>query len=251
MNDKENIINSIFFPRNSVKPQDSLDTFVLLSDGVSIGARLFLVNSEFDNIIFFHGNGEIACEYDDIAKIYNQHNFNLIVIDYRGYGLSKGVPTKENLLSDAVESFDCFLKILKNKGYNKKVVIMGRSLGSASAAQIISKKEDCIDGCIIESGFATEYDLFKLVGLDYKKVGFELEDGFESLRKIENYKSPLLIIHARQDHIVPLEQGVLMHDSSKSANKNIFIVEGANHNDIMYRAGINYFKKIRSFVDSI
>ena len=248
---KINIINSIFFPRRYHLKKDEKDYMLEVEPGVKIGARLFLKDKSYDNIIFFHGNGEIAQEYDSIADIYAKFDCNLIVVDYRGYGLSEGTPNKENLLLDAVKSFDSILRLIRKEGYNGKVLVMGRSLGSASACQIISKRSKHIDGCIIESGFVTEYDLFELMGLNPERVGFTLADGFNNLEKIKQHNRPLLIIHAKEDHIVPLSQGELAYESAQSKNKNIFIVEGANHNDIMYRAKDDYFVKIRTFIDSI
>ena len=114
------------------------NVLVHVGDGETIGARFFLSNRDFPTIIFFHGNAELAQEYDDIANYYNRFNINFIVVDYQGYGLSTGTPTKENLHQDANTAFIYIKEYLEKNKYEGKIVIMGRSLGSASAFEIIN-----------------------------------------------------------------------------------------------------------------
>ena len=126
---------------------------------------------------------------------------------------------------------------------------MGRSLGSASACEIISKREEFIDKCIIESGFATEYPLLELLNINPDSISYKPEDGFNNLEKISSYTKPLYIIHADLDEIIPLSQAELLFMSCKSKIKDLFIVNGANHNNVIYMARQNYFSKIKSFID--
>lgn len=247
---KKDIINNIFYPRKSHYRGNEIYNYVNVEDAVKIGLCFYLKDSSYDNIIFFHGNAELAEEYKDISNIYENFRINLIVADFRGYGMSDGVPTKENLLSDAPKIFDYISKSLNSKNYNGKKVVMGRSLGSASALEIVTQ-DDTIDGCIIESGFATEIPLFKLFGLNPDDLNFKLSDGFNNLSKAKNFEKPLFIIHAKNDHIVPFSEGQLIYSSSVSKNKNILVVEEANHNNIINCIGLEYFKAIRSFIDTI
>ena len=71
------------------------------------------------------------------------------------------------------------------------------------------------------------------------------------MKKISKYSKPLLIIHAENDHIVPLSQARLAFNSALSENKKILVVESANHNNIIYCLRDKYFKDIRVFIDSI
>ena len=247
---KKNLINSIFFPRSSSTQKDN-DHTVLVEKDISVGITFFLKDKSFNNILFFHGNAELAQEYGDIATFFHNFNMNLIVADYRGYGLSSGTPTKENLQSDSLVIFDYVKKHLDSNNYSKKFVIMGRSLGSASAAHIISNKENEIDGCIIESGFVTEYCLLSLMGIKPDSISFELSDGFENLKKFKKYTKPLLIIHADMDDIVPISQADMLFVESGSLKKNMFKIEGANHNNIILISREEYFIRIRDFIEQI
>ena len=127
---------------------------------------------------------------------------------------------------------------------------MGRSLGSASACEIISKRVDKIDKCIIESGFATEYPLLALMNIDPKSVNYNLDDGFGNLGKLKKYKKPIYFIHADMDHIIPLSEAELMLSESISKDKDLFVVNGADHNNIIMIIRDVYFQKIKDFIDS-
>ena len=98
---KSELFNSIFFPRPSFIEKDEKDHLVDVENEVQVGTRFFLKDKKYPNILFFHGNAELAQEYDEIGNIFNQYNCNFIVSDYRGYGLSNGTPTKDNLHLDA------------------------------------------------------------------------------------------------------------------------------------------------------
>ena len=128
---------------------------------------------------------------------------------------------------------------------------MGRSLGSASACHIISNQIDNLDGCILESGFATEHCLLALMGLNDQSIDYKSKDGFENLKKIQKYKKPLYIIHADLDDIVPFSQAEVFLLECPSKSKDLFKVSGANHNNIISIARDDYFLNIKKFIDSI
>ncbi len=247
---KKRIINSIFYPRKSFLSQDKKDVLITVEQDIKIGARLFLQNNTYANILYFHGNAELAQEYDVIGNSYNSHGINFIVADYRGYGLSDGEPDKDSLHHDAIKIFDYVLSYLKDNHYNGSMIIMGRSLGSASACEIISKREADIDKCIIESGFGTEYPLLELMNIDKDEIKYSLLDGFRNLEKIKKYRKPIYFIHADMDHIIPISEAQLMMKESASKDKDLFVVNGADHNNIIMITKDIYFQKIKDFINN-
>ena len=74
-----------------------------------------------------------------------------------------------------IKNFKGKLRLLFYKGFQGKIIPMGRSLGSASVCHIIDHRINHINGCIIESGFATEYSLIKLMGMSPDDINFSLE----------------------------------------------------------------------------
>ena len=68
-----NIINSfLFHPRKSFQEMDEKDMLIEVAKDVKIGVRFHLIDKSFPTLLFFHGNGEIVTDYDDIGQIYNQ-----------------------------------------------------------------------------------------------------------------------------------------------------------------------------------
>ena len=244
-----NFINSLLFhPRKSYGEIDENDILIKLEDKVKVGIRLHMISQLSPIILFFHGNGEIGSEYDEIAQVYNQNNINFIIVDFRGYGFSNGTPNIENTQSDAHFILDFVLKYIKEKNYSGSLILMGRSLGSVSVLELAKRYPMDFIGLIIESGFSDENPLFKLIGITAKQAGFKKENGFLNGEKIKKYSGPLLIIHAQEDHIVPLTQGELLYNSCPSKNKKFLPIPNANHNNILAVNPQKYFTEIHKFV---
>ena len=248
MNFKD-IYSLVFLHRQSTGDPKENDFFVEVEGNIKVALRVYLRDKSFDNILFFHGNGEICEEYDFIGEMFNKFDLNFIVSDFRGYGFSNGVSNRENLHSDSLKIFDYLSNYLLTNGYSRPISVMGRSLGSASACHIIANRIDEIKCCVIESGFSTEeffFDLFNVAANNY-----EVKNGFENLRKISNFNKPLYIIHADNDHIVPLSNGNNLYDMCPSPDKKRLIVKNANHNNIIMILKDKYFMNIKNFIYGI
>jgi uncharacterized protein len=252
--DRPEINSLIFYPRPDFSPQPPIGVETLLfpaGDGTLIGGRFYLTKPEDPHLLFFHGNGEIASDYDEAAPMFNQLGLNFLVMDYRGYGKSQGTPTVGTLLQDALEIFDRVLQWCQEKGRRGLFFVMGRSLGSAPAIEIASQRQEKIAGLIVESGFAQTLPLLRLIGIPVEKLGLKEDDGFENYRKMASITKPTLIIHAQYDELIPLPQAdtLLMHSGARK--KELVIVPRAGHNDIMFCCGRGYFETIARFVNSL
>ena len=245
----KNILNSfLFHPRMASQQIEVNDHLIEVEESIKVGVRFHLINTSSSNVLFFHGNGEIAPEYDDIASIYNQREINFIIADFRGYGFSNGIPNAENTMRDAHIILDFVQKYIKENKYLGSLILMGRSLGSVSVLELAKRFPDDFSGLIIESGFAEESPLFELIGMTADQAGFQKEDGFLNGDKIKNYTGPLLIIHAEEDHIVPFSQGQDLYDFCPSKEKTFLPIPNANHNNILGVSFQKYFEEIERFI---
>ncbi|MCX5845315.1 MAG: alpha/beta hydrolase, partial [Deltaproteobacteria bacterium] len=95
--DNPMITRSLFYPRPEIgsSPAGGSAESILIpvEEGVVVGARFHRAGMEAANMLFFHGNGEIVADYNDMAVLYTDIGINFIPVDYRGYGLSTGRPT--------------------------------------------------------------------------------------------------------------------------------------------------------------
>ncbi|BCO09481.1 hypothetical protein GF1_18570 [Desulfolithobacter dissulfuricans] len=252
--DSPEIQNILFHPRTCEKtpiPPGATDITVKMDDEATIGCRLFSAGLEAPTILFFHGNGEIVADYDEIGPRYVEAGMNFLITDYRGYGWSTGTPTASTLLDDAHTLYHFLRAWLKDQGYTDQLFIMGRSLGSACAIELASSYNDEIKGLIIDSGFAETLPLAKSLGLDLEAMGISEEETFNNGGKIESVTRPTFILHGQQDDLIPLWQAQKLHANCGARSKELQIVPGADHNSLIAVGGIYYFNAIKTFVEKV
>lgn len=247
--DVPEVSSRLFHPRPEPPQARSMGTFtdvlIPVADGVVVGGRFHIDNKTSPNILFFHGNGEIVADYDDFGGIYAGMQMNFFAVDYRGYGRSTGSPTVSSMMADCRVVFRFVKAWLKENGHTGPTIVMGRSLGSASALELASCCMDELDGLIIESGFTYLTPLLDLLGVDTDAVGFIEEDFMSNLEKISSFRKPTLIIHAEWDHIIPFADGEALYEACAATDKTLLGIPKANHNDIFSRALPEYMAEVK------
>jgi pimeloyl-ACP methyl ester carboxylesterase len=253
--DHPDILAVLFHPRpewqGSSRSTHARDLMIPVAGDVSIGARFHITDRSVPNILFFHGNGEIVADYDDLAPLFTGVGVNFLAVDYRGYGRSTGNPTVTAMLRDSHVIFQFVLKWLTDNRYAGPVVLMGRSLGSASAIELASRYRDRAGGLVIESGFAHVCPLLRLLGIDPDRIGFKEEEGFRHIEKIAGFDKPTLVIHAERDHLIPLGEGLRLYEACGAMDKTLLKIRGADHNTI-FQIGMNeYLGALKGLVTRI
>lgn len=249
------ILNRVFHPRGDYTQPIPSDTMKYLDfemdDGDKIGATLHISNKAHPVIIFFHGNGEIVSDYDDLGPIFGQIGINFFPVDYRGYGRSTGSPTLTAMMNDCHSIFKQARSWLSGNGFTGPVIIMGRSLGSASAIELASTYPNDIDALIVESGFAYIMPLIRLLGITSDFPGVNEEAGPENYEKIKSYTRPTLVIHAEFDHIIPFSDGKTLYSNSTSTSKKLLEIKNADHNSIFHAGFREYMEAIKDLTKQI
>ena len=246
------VLPFIFHPRKDMSPQPRnpkiLERFFRVEEDVSIGSRLYVSNPEDPVIVFFHGNGEIASDYDELSTLYTQRAINLFVMDYRGYGKSTGQPTLSSMMSDAAVLFKSASGELRNEGFTGDLWVMGRSLGSASAIEIARQSGAELKGLIVESGFSDTLGLLRRIGVSLLKA--EECDPWVRYNEssIKEVAVPTLIIHGQRDQIIPVSDGKALYAASGAEKKEILTIPRAGHNDLLWVGMNEYMDAIVRFV---
>ena len=248
--DHPDITTHLFHPRNADAGDETQFT-IKMDDTVVIGAKLHLASKAAPTILFFHGNGEIVSDYEDLGPVYTREGINLMVVDYRGYGQSTGTPQVSTMIADAHRIFDYTVNMMKTKQFTGPLIVMGRSLGSASALELGASYPDRIDGLIIESGFAHALPLLELLGVPGSLLTMGEEEGFDHLGKIRRYTGPTLVIHAEHDHIIPFSDGRALYDASNAAQKSFLPIPHANHNTIFAYGLTPYMEAIKTLTKNL
>ena len=253
--DRPEILMALFHPRpefgrSTSLPEDAQIMIPVEAD-IAIGARFHLTAKSAGNILFFHGNGEIAAEYDEFGQIINQLGINFLAVDYRGYGRSGGRPTVTAMMRDCHVIFDYVTNWLDQNDYHGPLVPMGRSLGSASVLELAANYAARIDGLIVESGFAYAGPLLSLLGIHPAEIGFEEAMGFRNVDKIHTFHKPTLIIHAERDHIIPFSDGEALFEACPAPDKTFLKIPQANHNDIFMHGLQDYLAAVKTLIEGL
>ncbi len=250
--DRPEIIYRLFFPRREdpeePRPRNGASHFVEVDEAISIGCQFYAAGKDSPNVLFFHGNGEIASDYDYVAPLYTRRGLNLFVADYRGYGRSSGSPSCSAMISDAGPLFQGFVTFLSSGGFGGSLFVMGRSLGSAPAIEVAHRYQQMLRGLIIESGFASQQKQLARLGVAHLFRDFESVVGFGNDLKIAEVRIPTLIIHGEEDEIIPASEGRALYARSGAAEKYSLFVPGAGHNDLLEVGREQYMESIATFV---
>lgn len=249
--DTPDVLSYIFYPRDEFGPcpKYAFDHFIPVADAVAVHCRFYSQDNGWPWILYFHGNGEVVSDYDEIAIFYFKYKLNLAVVDYRGYGKSNGTPTVADMSVDAHKIYESVAAALKERNLRDDLWIMGRSLGSVSALEIAHKQGSKINGLIIESGFPSISRLIVRHGITTPDMGLDIITA-ECLDMLKTITIPVLIIHGEYDTLVPPDEAETILENIGSSSKDLLMIPGATHNDIMFVGLRQYMDAIRKFVDS-
>jgi fermentation-respiration switch protein FrsA (DUF1100 family) len=244
MFDAPEVNESLFFPRRgaSAPPRGAVDREVVV-DGAVLHLRWHrpLAPSAI-TVLMFHGNGEIVADYDAAAADYAECGANLAIVDYRGYGKSTGTPSLRLVLRDA----PAVVEDLVLAGA-PRIIVMGRSLGSASAAVLYAQPHERVAGFIWESGFV---DLGRFltrrgVAAPERFSDADIAD-FDSREKLRRGDRPLLVLHGERDTLIEPIEGQWAFDAAGTKQKEQVRVPGRGHNDLS--AERVYWDAVKRFV---
>ena len=197
--------------------------------------------NDYKTILFLHGNaGSLE---NRIHKINNfkDLNVNFLLLAWRGFSGNKGSPTEQNLYEDAWSA----IKWLKSEGIKESnIIIYGESLGTGVATEIAQNKN--FAGVILESPFTSMIDAGK-TKYPYLPVKFLLKDKYESNKKIQNIKTPILIMHGKVDNIVPFYMGKKMYDLANEPKYSYF----TEYDDHMMEYNEKLLNALKEFIYSL
>ncbi|MBI2887861.1 MAG: alpha/beta fold hydrolase [Chloroflexi bacterium] len=238
-----------FFPRPdwAPPPPGATDFMVAVAEGVQVGCRMFPGDRNGPSLLFFHGNGETACDYNDIAPFYTRMGVNLCVADYRGYGFSGGSPSFPTMLADAHVLFRAFQEVLAANGASGARYVMGRSMGAHSAVELAAHYPGELRGLVLESGAASAGRLVEyLESAGRGAEARELER--RHTEKVRAVALPTLMIHGEWDELIPLSRATAFFETLTMAQKRLEVIPGAGHNDLLWVGLEQYMAAIRAFL---
>ncbi len=188
-------------------------------------------------VIFSHGNGELIDYCIEEFLPYNVLGVDLMLVEYPGYGRSKGRPSQRAIREVMVKAYD-WLKDREDIDSNK-IIAHGRSVGGGASCELAKERE--IGALILQSTFTSTKQFAK----HYLLPPFLVLDKFNNKKVLKSYNGPVLLIHGEHDNIIPYKNSV---ELSKVAKNATFITYNCRHNDCppdVYQ----YWKDIQKFLE--
>jgi len=219
------------------------DLYFETRDRVKLHGWLFVRDPQAPFLLWCHGNaGNISHRLDNIARLQSA-GINVFIFDYRGYGKSQGTLSEQGFYRDGEAAWETLLR--EGPVPPARVVLFGRSLGCAMAADLATKVPAA--GLILESGFP---HLGAMAKVHYPFVFSErlLSSRYDALSRLKRIKMPVLVIHGDRDTIVPITLGRRLFEATPEP-REWYGIKGADHNDTYLVGGEDYFRKLRETID--
>jgi pimeloyl-ACP methyl ester carboxylesterase len=225
----------LFFPTAEVDLSGTESRFVDTGDAT---VKVWVVNpGRAKALIYFGGNAEnVAYDVDDFRAIF--HDRTLYLVNYRGYGGSSGTPDEAGLYRDALALYDRFAPA------HEGVAVMGRSIGSAVAAELASKRET--EKLILITPFdsavsvaRTLYPVFPMTLI--------VRDRYDAAARAAKITAPVLIVAAGSDEIIPPENTRALARAFPEGQLRFEILPGTGHNTLQLHP--DYDRLLSSFIN--
>jgi fermentation-respiration switch protein FrsA (DUF1100 family) len=191
-------------------------------------------------LLFCHGNaGNISYRLDSVS-IFHRLGLSIFIFDYRGYGRSEGEPTEEGTYSDAEGAWEYLTK--EKRTPPQSIVLFGRSLGGSIAAR--TAKNRPAGALILESAFSS----FKEAAEDvypWLPVRLLARYDYDTAASVAHIRCPVLIIHSRDDELIPFRHGQRLFSAAKDPKS--FLEISGGHNDGFLRSGKPYLEGLEAF----
>ncbi|MCU7618146.1 lysophospholipase [Chryseobacterium sp. PBS4-4] len=205
------IDDKFYQPSKELKPIESLkyEEIALPVEKDTITAIVLKPNSAKPKatILFFHGAGGNVSTYIFMIKPLVDNGFQVVMVDFRGYGKSTGTPTHINIAEDGQKFFDFVTKRKDVK--NTKIIIYGASLGSQISAHLARANKDKISGLVIDGGMSSFADIAAVFAPQFKDALAEMLSSVYAAKEDVKYTEglPKLFVYSKNDKTIPFSQG--------------------------------------------
>jgi uncharacterized protein len=196
-------------------------------------------------VLVFNGNAGNRAHRGPLAAALQRHGFQVLLIDYRGYGGNPGAPSKDGLGADA-RAARAYLAGRSGVDLSR-LVYYGESLGTAVAVDLAAEQPPA--ALALRSPFTSMADLGRY-HYPFLPVRLLLRDRFSAIDQIRRIRVPLLVIAGGRDRIVPVDNSRRLYEAA-IAPKTLLVLPDADHNDDELLAGDEMIQAIVHFLQPL
>jgi len=237
----------IYFPERKllVTPADiglQYETVSFMTkDGIKLFAWFIPCEKQRGVLLFCHGNaGNISHRIESI-QTFHSLGLSTFIFDYRGYGKSAGKPTEQGTYLDAEAAW--LYLVQERKVSPDKIVVFGRSIGGTIAAWLAQFRTP--KALIIESVFTSIKDMAGDL-YPFLPVKQLVRFNYNAADYISRVNCPILVIHSKDDEIVPFKHGRKLFESANEPKE--FLEITGSHNDGFILSEKKYRDSLNSFI---
>jgi len=222
---------------------DYQDVFIETTDGVTLHGW-FVAGRSSQVLLFFHGNaGNISHRLDSIRQ-FQDLGLSVLIVDYRGYGQSEGRTTERGIYRDADAAWQY---LIEDRGIvASDIIVFGRSLGASVAARLAAQQQPL--GLIVESSFTSVPDIAQDF-YPWIPARWLSRLSHATREYVRDVKCPILVVHSRDDEIIPFRHGEAIFASANEP-RTLLAIRGT-HNDAFLTDVRAYIGGLRAFLSGL
>jgi alpha-beta hydrolase superfamily lysophospholipase len=213
------------------------------SDGKKLHGLLFKASSAKGLIFYLHGNAGALDSWGQIAGTYTSLQYDVFMLDYRGFGKSEGnIISEKQFYSDVQEAY----AHIKRSYRESDIIITGFSIGSAAAAMLASTNQPRM--LILQAPYYSLRDLMKHLSplLHMMLPPFVLKYKFKTYQFIQATKAPIMIFHGDRDEVIYHGSSLKLSQHLKPADE-VITLKGQTHNGI--NENRDYIRSLRNLLE--
>jgi|TARA_B100001964_G_C14249624_1_gene609213 hypothetical protein len=235
-------VNNYLKDKITNEPTEIEKVKITTMDNIDLVGWFYNKNIEkFKTILFFHGNAGSLENRTYKLNHFKNLNLNFLIIAWRGFSGNAGKANEVGLYNDAESA----IKWLQSKGVTEQnIILYGESLGTGVAIEVAQNKNYA--GIILESPYTSMVNVGKKY-YSFFPVSLLLKDKFESYKKIKKVSVPVLVLHGKEDKIVPFSMGKKIYELANEP-KFFYSQEYGDHM-IDYDAGL--LTTLKKFIQSL
>ena len=171
-------------------------------------------------IIFAHGNAELIDMWPETLKRFTKLGIGVLLVEYPGYGRSEGSSSQSSVSKTLAAAYDMLVE--RKDVDDSKIILWGRSIGGGAICSLAAQRPSAM--LVLMSTFINIRSLTK----KYLFPGFIAPDLFNNLAVVRSYKGPVLIVHGKNDELIPYKHGLKLY---KAAKQGTLLTYNCGHND--------------------
>jgi len=194
-------------------------------------------------VLFFHGNAGNISHRINYLTMFKRLGYNTLLLDYRGYGQSSGIPSESGMYLDAQAAWHY---LTETRGIMPtRIIVFGESLGGAVAAWLAAQEKPGL--LVLASTFTSVPDLAAKL-YPFLPVRWIARFHYNTLESLRSVLCPVFIAHSLQDEIIPFSQGRQLFLAA-SEPKQLLILEGGHNIGFIFMQPA-WIKSLGAFMDT-